>query len=156
MRSGVAVASRWTCSSARRDAHRTASTSGGARGRRVTDGERGADAVGGALGARRVARVDHGERAGARADLLPQLGDVDEPDRVVDRVVLAPAAAAELQHRDAGLADVDGGDVAGRGREHLERVRGARQVAVRVVEQVGRPAERGAGARRSARPRRPT
>ena len=106
---GRAVPSRWTCSSALSgDAHASrASVSGGRRGRLVADGEGGADARGGALGRRLVARVHDRERAAARADLLAEPGDVGEADGVVDRVVLALAAAAELEDGEPEVADRD-------------------------------------------------
>ena len=90
-----------------RDAHASASVSGGGAAGSAPDGEGGADLRGGALGRRLVARVHDRERAAARADLLPQPGDVDEPDGVVDRVVLAPAPAAQLEHGDAEVAHRD-------------------------------------------------
>ena len=57
-----------------------------------------------------VARVDGGEAAG----VLAEAGDVGEPDRVVDVVGLAAAAAAELHHHEAERADVDAGHHAAR------------------------------------------
>ena len=110
-RSGGAVPSRCTCSSALGiSATVTPSTSrtagsGRRRGRRsVGAGQR----VGGARGGVRVARVDQRQRV-ALADALAGRGDLGEADGVVDRVVLAAAAAAEVDDGQADRADVDGG-----------------------------------------------
>ena len=51
--------------------------------------------------------MNDGERAGPRADLLAQGGDVREADRMVDRVFRPPAPAAQFDDRDADRA---GGD----------------------------------------------
>ena len=130
-----------------RDAHPTASASGGtvAGGSPTSNAARMRAAARSALAV--VARVHDGDRAAARADLLPQPGDVDQADRVVDALVLAQPPAAQLEHRDADVAHGDRADVPGVLGEHLEHAPRAREVAVGVVEQVGRAAERRAHAR---------
>ena len=112
-------------------------------GRCVTHLEGGPQALGGAAGGRLVARVDDGERAAPGPTSSPRQATSVSPTAWSMRLVLAPAAAAELEHGDADLAHVDRVYVAALVGPDLAGVRGAREVVGRVLEQVGGPAERG-------------
>jgi hypothetical protein len=105
--------------------------------------EGGSEPLGGAVGGALVAGVDDGERPASGADVLAQSGDLGQSDGVVDRLVLAAAPAAQLEDRDADLADVHGlHGPSARGWTGA-RVGRCGQVPVGLLEQVGGPAERG-------------
>ncbi len=121
----------------------TSSTSGGAAGASPT-AKAALQAHRGALGVLGAARVDDGQRPGARADVLAERRRrPSSPTAWSIGLVLAPSPAAELEHGDADLAHVDRVDVAALVGPDLLAVRGAREVLARALEQVRRAAERG-------------
>ena len=90
-----------------------------------------------------VAGVDDRQRPGLRADALAGRRDLGEAHGVVDGVVLAAAAAAEVDDRQPDGAHVDAGDDAGALGVRLDRHRRRRQVVVGALEEVARAAEGG-------------
>ena len=148
IRSGVAVASRWTCSSASGTLTPTRlDVSGGsAAGASPTaNAARSRAAARSAVAASRAWTTASGRPPGPTSSPSPATST--SPTAWSIALVLAQAAAAELEHGDADVAHGDRAHAARGLREDLERVRRARQVAVGVVEQVRRAAERGAHAR---------
>ncbi len=149
MSDGGAVPSRWTCSSTLGSA-----VSGGGtftrsapgdhrplRRRLVADRDRLVERPHGLVRGRLVGGVDDRQRA-----IGPDLGadgrDLGQPDRGVDDVVLAAAVAAEAGDHEADGPAVHALDDAGAlGRGRAGDGRGGESAG--VLEQVGRPAERG-------------
>ena len=157
--SGVAVASRWTCSSASGTLTPSGlAPSGGERGaRRVADARTPRATRAAARSARRrVARVDDRERPAARADLLAEPGDVDEPDGVVDR----PASSRSRPPPSSSTATPTSRTAIARTRPVSLRVapraRAARAAGGGRGRRAGRPGRRARRTcARSARRRRP-
>ena len=162
---GGAVPSRWTCSSAS-----AALTPRASAQRRWAAGCVARPAKAARSAARRRARPPPSPRAWTTASgrspgptSSPSPATSARPDGVVDRVVLAPAAAAEPEHGEADVADVDRVHVARRSRAR-PRARAARAGGGGRVARAGRPGRRarrtiarealggGAGVERLARP----
>ena len=80
-------------------------------------------------------------------DALAGRGHLGEADGMVDGVVLAAPAAAEVDDGEAHGADVDAGDDAGALGMRLDGDRRRGEVVVGALEQVGGAAERGDHAR---------
>ena len=150
--SGGAVPSRWTCSSAfgrlrrRRSSQAPPATTGGARRRGSPD----------ARSPRAPPRPPRRRSASSRAwttasgapgpDRGARRGDLGQPDGGVDHVVLARAAAAEADDDEPERARVDARSRRRPlGRDRADDRRAGR--CARVLEQVGRAAERGDHAR---------
>ena len=87
--------------------------------------------------------MDERERPTAGLDPLAERGHLGQADAVVDDVVLAGPAAAEVDDRDPDRAYVDRKNDPGRTRlNHLNDGR-AREVARGGIDQIGWPAELG-------------